>query len=109
MLEARLRAWVQQFCAALPAVAWEGVAVDGKVLRGSTPTGEDRAVQVLSAFSHQLEVVLGQQVVHDGANEIPVGRQLLETLVLEGKLVTLDAMHTQRETAAVILQKGGPT
>lgn len=108
-LEARLRAWVQQFCAALPAVAWEGVAVDGKALRGSAPTGEDRAVQVLSAFSHQLEVVLGQQVVHEGTNEVPVVRQLLETLALEGKRVTLDALHTQRETAAVILQKGGPT
>jgi hypothetical protein len=108
-LERRLSGWAQQFVAAMPPEVWEGIAVDGKTLRGSAPTPEDKAVHLLSAFSHQLEVVLGQRAVHEETNEIPEARALLETLVLEGKLVTLDAMHTQRETAAVILQKGGPT
>ncbi|GAB4442093.1 MAG: hypothetical protein Kow00120_10880 [Anaerolineae bacterium] len=108
-LERRLSRWAEQFCAAMQTEAWAGIAIDGKTVRGSAPTREDKAVHLLSAFSHQLEVVLGQRAVPDATNEIPEVRALLETLVLEGKLVTLDAMHTQRETAQVILQKGGPT
>ena len=65
--------------------------------------------QVPSAFSHQLEIVLGQRAVGDKTNEIPEIRELLERLTLEGMLVTVDAMHTQRETAELIAEKGGPT
>ena len=87
---------------------WAGLAVDGKTLRGS---GEQAADNwwVLSAFSHQLEGVLGQRATAEPTSEITEARLLLEELPLAGKLVTLDALHTQRETAQVILEKGGPT
>jgi len=59
-------------------------------------------------FSHRLEAVLGQRAVDDKTNEIPEARTLLKTLTLEGMLVTADALHSQRDTAQVILEKGGP-
>jgi len=46
-------------------------------------------------------------IVAVGGNEITAARALLETLCLEGALVTADAIHARAETAALILQRGG--
>ena len=48
-----------------------------------------------------------QRAVAPGENEITAARALLETLTLEGALVTGDAIHCQAETAALIAAKGG--
>ncbi|NDJ76892.1 MAG: ISAs1 family transposase [Chloroflexi bacterium] len=106
-LERRLQAWGQAVVAAYGLEAWSGMALDGKTLRGSR-TDEQAAVQVLSVFLHELELVLAQQAVANKTNEIPIARELLETLTLEGILITSDALHTQRETARLIVEKGGP-
>jgi predicted transposase YbfD/YdcC len=63
---------------------------------------------LLSAFSHELGVVLTQRAVGSKTNEIPEARHLLEDLTLEGKLITVDALHTQRDTAQAIVEKKGP-
>ena len=59
----------------------------------------------MSAFSHELSMVLGERAVKNKTNEIPEARRLLETLAVEGKVVTVDALHTQRQTAQVIVEK----
>ena len=43
----------------------------------------------------------------DKTNEIPVARALFERLDLEGRLVGLDALHTQAETARALVQEAG--
>jgi hypothetical protein len=102
-LEEALSAWVQPLLTSEEREKWEGIAIDGKTLRGSG--SEERAsLQLLSAFSHRLEVVVGQRPVADKTNEIPEARTLIKTLTLEGKLVTADALHTQRDTASAILE-----
>lgn len=106
-LEAGLQHWAGQVAQAYQVERWPGVALDGKTLRGSRE-GEQAAVHLLSAFVHELELVLGQQVVGSKTNEIPMAREVLEKLALEGVLITCDALHTQRETAALIVEKGGP-
>jgi hypothetical protein len=83
-----------------------GLSVDGKTLRGSRD-GEQAAIHLLSAFRQELEVVVAQQAVDGKTNEIPVARDLLRTLTLDGLLITGDALHTQRDTAALIVEKGG--
>ncbi|MCZ7639769.1 MAG: hypothetical protein M5U12_29215 [Verrucomicrobia bacterium] len=40
-------------------------------------------------------------------NEIPAARRLLERLSLSGRLVSLDALHTQHQTAAQIVLGNG--
>jgi hypothetical protein len=107
-LEARLGQWAQEAMEQQGGEEWQGIAIDGKTLRGSR-TDDAPGLHLLSAFSHQLEIVLGQRAVGDKTNEIPEIRELLERLTLEGMLVTVDAMHTQRETAELIAKKGGPT
>lgn len=106
-LEETLSQWVAPLLTDKEQESWAGIAVDGKTLRGSSEAEQD-SWQVLSAFSHRLEAVLGQRTVANKTNEMTEARPLLQALPLEGKLVTLDALHTQRETAQVILEKGGP-
>ena len=50
----------------------------------------------------------GSTVVSEKTNEIPVAQpQLLPAMDLEGRLVSLDALHTQDETARVKVMEGG--
>lgn len=86
----------------------EGVALDGKTLRGSRKQ-EAPGVHLLCAFSHRLHLTLGQVAVDDKTNEITAVQDLLAGLVLEGRVVTVDALLTQKEVARTIRQKGGTT
>jgi len=53
------------------------------------------------------EYYLGSAVVEEKTNEIPVARELFAHLDLEDRLVSLDALHTQDETArALVLEHG---
>jgi hypothetical protein len=107
-LEAVLGAWAEQVLAATPAAdgEQEGIAVDGKTLRGSRKQGAPGA-HLLSAVSHRLGLTLGQVAVGDKTNEIPVAPTVLRGLLLEGRVVTMDALLTQREVAQAILDAGG--
>jgi hypothetical protein len=87
---------------------WLGVAIDGKTLRG-TREDELPAVVLMSALSHELHQVLGQREVPSETNEIKGILPLLADLVLEGRVVTVDALLTQREIAETIREKGGTT
>lgn len=107
-LEAELSVWARDLVRQHELDDWPGMALDGKTLRGSKNETRD-ALQVVSAFMHDLEVVMGQTAVAEGTNEIPTARDLMHQIVLDGYLITLDAAHTQRETAEVIVAKGGPT
>ena len=44
---------------------------------------------------------------HEKSNEIPAAQHLLRRLDLDGSLVTADAMHTQSETARIVVQEKG--
>ncbi len=101
-------AWAEQIFQAQGQSAGEGIAMDGKVVRGSR-TDEHDAVHLLSALAHNLKVVLGQTPVPDHTNEIGGIDPLLADLVLEGRIVTVDAHLTQRVIAAAIREKGGTT
>jgi len=107
-LEAVLGAWAEQVLAATPAAdgEQEGIAVDGETLRGSRKQGAPGA-HLLSAVSQRLGLTLGQGAVGDKTNEIPVAPTVLRGLLLEGRVVTMDALLTQREVAQAILDAGG--
>lgn len=76
-----------------------GVAVDGKVLRGSYDHFQDKkAVQVLSFFDTQSELILAHETIDVKTNEIPVAQALIPQLELEGVVYTLDALHCQKKT-----------
>lgn len=84
----------------------DGVALDGKTLRGSRKQGAP-GVHLLSAVSHRLGLTLGQAGVDDKTNEIPVAPALVTGLVIAGRIFTMDALLTQRELAQAIVDGGG--
>ena len=82
------------------------IAIDGKTVRGAR-AGGGVAPHLVAAFDHAAGVVLGQVAVAATTNEIPTVRTLLKILDLAGAVLTIDAMHTQDDTATVITGAGG--
>ena len=80
------------------------VAMDGKTLKGAL-LENGRQTQLLSALHLPAGTVANQVEVESKTNEIPMASALLEPLALEGKTVTADALHTQRETARFIVEQ----
>ena len=87
------------------------VAIDGKVLRGAW-TDENEKFTLFSAMIHGLGVTIAQVQVPAETNEITQVKGLLDTLPMrdgERVVVTMDAAHTQRDTAEYIAAKRGFT
>ena len=79
------------------------VAMDGKDLRGASKQTEDGRRMMVAAVEHDSGMVLGQVEVDSKSNEIPAVRELSSSLDLAGRIVTVDAMHAQHETARCLL------
>ncbi len=80
------------------------IAVDGKTLRGSQKAG--KAIHLLNAWADKTRLVIGQRLVDGKSNEIIALPQLLESLFLDGCVVTVDALNTQTAIAQKIVGKG---
>jgi predicted transposase YbfD/YdcC len=108
LVEAALGAWAESVLTALPPAPGEpeALAIDGKTLRGSRKQGAP-ATHLLSVLSHRLGLTLWQQAVADKTNEIPVLEDVLRALVVEGRVITVDALLTQRAIAERIVHGGG--
>lgn len=99
---------VGHFFATLPKVGRTvEIALDGKTLRGTIPLGQTRGVHLLAAYLPGEGVVLMQVAVERRENEIQVAPQVLKRLDLQGKIVTGDALLTQRQLARQIVEAGG--
>ncbi len=80
------------------------VAVDGKQAR-RTKDAKKPPLHVVSAFSSECGLVLGQLACEEKSNEITAVPKLLELLEIKGCIVTIDAMGTQTEIAEKITEK----
>jgi predicted transposase YbfD/YdcC len=107
--EAKIGRWAQEMVAhsATPHEGQEtALGLDGKTLRGSKKHGAP-GVHLLSAVAHDLGLTLAQQSVADKTNEITAVATLLAQVVLEGRMVTMDALWTQKHIAQTIVDAGG--
>lgn len=95
--------WTRTFIAGMRRV----IALDGKTVRGARTRPDGKAPHLIAAFDHGAGVVLGQVAIDAKSNEIPAARALLGRLDLDDAVVTLDAMHTQTDTATAITSAGG--
>ena len=59
---------------------------------------------MVTAWADELRTAPGIMTTSDKSNEIPAVQQLLEVMQLKGAVVTADAMHCQKETAALIIK-----
>jgi len=84
-----------------PAPADELIVLDGKQPK------HGGGQSVLTAVSVPSQHYLGSAMVDTKTNEIPVARELFKKLDLDGRKVSLDALHTQDQTAReLVLQHG---
>jgi len=84
----------------------EAVAMDGKTLCGTLQPHE-RAVHLLALLDQRTGCVLSQSRVDAKTNEHKGALELFKTLVLEGRVITGDAMFCQREVCQEIRDRGG--
>ena len=89
-------------------VGKEALALDGKTLRGAHGAPDTPGVALVAAFSHQGGQVLDQEPVPKG-DELQAVRAIVDRLPLNARIVTGDALQTQRDVTQTILEKGGTT
>jgi predicted transposase YbfD/YdcC len=82
------------------------IAIDGKTLRGAKSKGKKSPVHMVSAWADENNLVLGQVRVNQKSNEITAIPELIEKLMIQGNIVTIDAMGTQSEITEKIIEKG---
>jgi hypothetical protein len=84
----------------------DALALDGKTLRGIH--GEDiPGVHLVAAYAHDAQTVLTQLQTAGKGQELAAAEELLSQLSLAGRLVTGDALLTQRSVSERIVTRGG--
>jgi predicted transposase YbfD/YdcC len=78
------------------------ISVDGKTLRGAKNKGKKSPIHMVSAWSSDRNLVLGQIKVNEKSNEITAIPQLLDFLDIEDATITIDAMGCQKDIASKI-------
>ncbi|MEP7289063.1 MAG: ISAs1 family transposase [Chloroflexota bacterium] len=85
----------------------EQLAMDGQTLRGTIEAGHTRGVHWLAVYAVEAGVVLNQVNVLAKENEISAAPKVLADVELRDKVVTGDAMFTQRNLSSQIIEAGG--
>ena len=104
-LENRLTCWAITVLEDLtPHTDTQALAIDGKTLCGSHKHNAT-ITHLLSVVSHQLGITLTQQPVDAKTNEIPVAIEILQALDVSGKIITTDALLTQKKFCQMLCEK----
>jgi predicted transposase YbfD/YdcC len=85
------------------------VAMDGKPLRGTLGHQSEGqpSVHLLSFYDCQGGIVLSQRAVRRKENEISAAAALVHPALVKGRLISTDAMHTQKKWCACVHAYGG--
>ena len=114
-----LQGWVTTTAAALQLTLPEAdrrqvpedqIVVDGKTVRGAAAERADELVgglHLVAAFGPALATVLDQLETAGKGQEMAAAQMLLGELTLKGRLITADALHTQRAFCETILEGEG--
>ena len=84
------------------------ICIDGKTVRSTCKMKEySKPLHIITALLADEYVSLGQVAVSAKDNEIPAVRELLDKLDIKNAVITMDAMHCQKETVEKIISKKG--
>lgn len=98
-----LALWVSQF---FNLVKFDMIHIDGKSLCDSArKTQNKKATHIVNAYLPKEQVTLGEVRVPDKTNEIKAIPKLLKNLSIEGCIITIDAMGTQKGIANLVRLK----
>ena len=80
------------------------VSIDGKTTKGSLDVGKgQKALHMVSALCHSHGLIIGQTKTDAKSNEITAIPELLDRLMIEGCIVTIDAMGLQTKIVEKIV------
>ena len=94
--------WVDSIC---KRTEGEIISVDGKTMCGAGYKGCKPATHIVSAWADENEIILGQIKVNEKSNEITAIPELLDALLIKGRVVTIDAMGCQKSISKKIIDK----
>ena len=96
------------------------IAIDGKTISKASETEEEKLdrktnpnslrksrLHIVSAFSHEYGISLGQIKTEEKSNEITAIPELIKSLDVKGCVITTDALGCQKEIAKTIVENGG--
>jgi predicted transposase YbfD/YdcC len=102
--------WVQALrtkAAAALGIVQPIFAVDGKTLRRSHDHSRGLgALHAVSVWASEMGLSLGQVACAEKSNEITAIPELLRLVDIQGAIITIDAMGTQKKIAAEIIERG---
>ena len=84
----------------------EQIPIDGKARRGSR-RGETMFLESISAWCHENNIVFAEEAVEEKSNEIKAIPMLLESLVIRGSTISIDAVGCQKAIVKKIKAKDG--
>ena len=118
-----LQGWVEEVARGLQAVLpeWgkaaipeDQISVDGKTVRGASARREmvksqtgQGVVHLVAAYGPALQAVLDQVASAGKGHELAAVKLLLGQMDLKGRIITADALATQREVCEIINARGG--
>ncbi len=89
-----------------PGISKEVIAIDGKTVRGSKDSYHDKsAIHLVNAWANSNGLVVGQVKTDEKSTEVTAIPELLKILDIEGCIVTIDALGTQRKIAQTIVDQ----
>lgn len=95
--------WLWLWLESIQKMEGNQISLDGKVIKSWK---SENPLTILRACATKCRLILGQIKVPDGTNEITAIPTLLNMLHLDGKIVTIDAIGTQKNIAQLIVEKG---
>ena len=82
------------------------VSIDGKTLRQSYDRSSSQsALHIVSAWSGNNKLVLGQKKIDNKSNEITAIPALIQMLDIKDSIITIDAMGCQKKIPSLIINK----
>lgn len=83
------------------------ISGDGKEIRGSGRSGRSYNINMFNIFCLSNGLCLSSTPLSDKDSEIPEFQRLLPKFNLKNCMVTADALHCQRETCSIIINRKG--
>jgi predicted transposase YbfD/YdcC len=85
------------------------VAFDGKALRGTNghAAAHQPSVHLCAFYEVKTGILLAQRAVKEKENEISAVKEMLTPSLVKGRIISADAMHTQKEFCRTIKQYEG--
>ena len=85
----------------------EQIMLDGKAIRSTDAIRTiEKMMTIVTAYT-DTGISLGQITVDDKSNEIPAVRELIDMLDIKGAVLTMDALHCQKDTVERVINNGG--